>query len=229
MDHLTLSNNNLDRSNGRATMIGGTLYYSPNSRRSFHGVYNLERNDVANHFLVNDILGAWLKYLVPWNESLGWLGLLPFEVLYEGPLFGCLHSFHINHGVIMKGIGYHLYHEDATSWLRLHYNLHDLVQALQRSYGFNFDPPVAPENGTFDEVFTTIETAFNNLKSWRTLRIRVPPIGNPVKEKDLRLNVEALPCTRPIEGERPWAVKSLGTSRVADIARSGLGKILHPQ
>ncbi|KAF8993331.1 hypothetical protein BDQ17DRAFT_1431826 [Cyathus striatus] len=150
MDHLTLSNNNLDCSNGRATMIGGTLYYSPNSHHSFHGVYNLEHNDVADHFLINDILGAWLKYPVPWNESLGWLGLLPFEVLYEGPLFGRLHSFY------------------ATSWLQLHYNLHDLVQALQRLYGFNFDPPVAPENGTFDEVFTTVETAFNNLKSWRT-------------------------------------------------------------
>ncbi|KAF9006915.1 hypothetical protein BDQ17DRAFT_1423012 [Cyathus striatus] len=68
----------------------------------------------------------------------------------------------------MKGIGYHLYCEDATSWLWLHYNLRDLVQALQRSYGFNFDLPVAPENGTFDEVFTTIETAFNSIKCWRT-------------------------------------------------------------
>ncbi|KAF8998005.1 hypothetical protein BDQ17DRAFT_1329043 [Cyathus striatus] len=148
-------------------MMDGALYYSPNSHHSFYGVYYLEHGDVANHFFINDILCTWSKYLVSWNESLGWLGLLPFQVSYEGPLFGCLHSFCINHGVITNSIGYHLYHEDATSWLQLHYNLHNLVRALQRLYGFNFDPPVAPENSTFNEVFTTIETAFKNIKCWR--------------------------------------------------------------
>jgi hypothetical protein len=115
----------LDRSRGRVQLIGGDLYYSPNSQRNVH------LPPVYNDFPYRDSFrDSFAEFRQPlwWQPACPYLPFVPLRPVFAGVPFQ--HLFHISYFSRLRYGSFMLDPEIILGWARLEKSIKDAVEML---------------------------------------------------------------------------------------------------
>ena len=158
----------LDCSRGRVQLIGGDLYYSPNSQRTVHlpPVYD----DIPYRDCFKDSPAEFRQPLW-WQPACPYLAFVPLRPVFAGVPFQEL--FHISYIPRLRYGGFSIDPQLIVGWARLERNIRDAVELLL-SHNYNV-PAIAwivrtslGCTGVFRRV-SDLRASFTHSKDWFSL------------------------------------------------------------
>ncbi len=144
---------------GRVQILGGRIFYSPNSTRTVsHPPPDLSTSVDGNIFLPQSAstlpdgrFNAWdlnaTDYLQPrfWSRPWGWISFFPLEPHFEQPPFQCLLAAPRRAGHIPKAGARYIMPDDVLNeWLELDRNLTRATSLIQSYYDIPAVRPISP-------------------------------------------------------------------------------------